>query len=157
MFRDMLRKKQELSREECVDILKAEKRGVLSVIGDGGYPYAFPIDHLYGEDGHIYFHCGKSGHKLDALAACDKVCYCVYDGGYCPEGEWALYVRSVIVFGRARLVEDHQKCIEISRDLSYKFTRDSEYIETEIARSGGGVACIELIPEHMTGKRVHEA
>ena len=156
MFRDMLRKKQALSREECIDILKTEKRGVLSVIGDGGYPYAFPIDHLYGEDGHIYFHCGKTGHKLDALKRCDKVSYCVYDQGYRREGEWALNFRSVIVFGRARLVEDHEKCIELSRAISYKFTQDSEYIEAEIARSGGGVACIELIPEHMTGKRVRE-
>lgn len=39
MFRKMRRFKQELSKEECMEILKNEPRGVLSVLGDDGYPY----------------------------------------------------------------------------------------------------------------------
>ncbi len=42
MFREMLRIKQQLSREECIDILKQEPRGVLSVLGDNDYP-SFPL------------------------------------------------------------------------------------------------------------------
>ena len=45
MFREIVRKKQQLTREECVEVLKNEKRGVLSVLGDEEYPYAFPINH----------------------------------------------------------------------------------------------------------------
>ena len=37
MFREMLRKKQQLSQEECIAILKNEPRGVLSVLGDDDY------------------------------------------------------------------------------------------------------------------------
>ena len=37
MFRKMRRFKQQLPAEECVAILKREKRGVLSVLGDDGY------------------------------------------------------------------------------------------------------------------------
>ena len=40
MFREMRRKKQEVSKEECINILNGEKRGALAVIGDDGYPYA---------------------------------------------------------------------------------------------------------------------
>jgi hypothetical protein len=36
MFREMLRKKQLLTQEECLAILKNEPRGVLSVLGDDG-------------------------------------------------------------------------------------------------------------------------
>lgn len=36
MFRKMRRFKQELSKEECIEILKSEPRGVLSVIGENG-------------------------------------------------------------------------------------------------------------------------
>ncbi len=39
MFRDITRKKQKITENECSDILIREKRGVLSVIGDDGYPY----------------------------------------------------------------------------------------------------------------------
>ena len=158
MFRKMLRAKQAITDAECVEILKNEPRGVLSVLGDDGYPYGMPLNQFYCEDdGHIYFHSGKVGHKIDALKACDKASFCVMDGGYRREGEWALNIKSVIVFRRLRVVEDHEKALEISRRLSYKFTNDETYIQREIERSGPGVLVFELIPEHMTGKLVNEA
>ena len=157
MFREMNRKKQQLSDAECVGILTNEKRGVLSVLGDDGYPYGTPINHYYNpDDGHLYFHSGRKGHRNDAMARCDKASFCVYDQGFVKPGDWALNIRSVIVFGRLRMVEDHEKAIDISRRLSYKFTRDEAYIDEEIRRSGPGTLCLELIPEHMTGKRVQE-
>ena len=83
MFREMTRKKQLLSQERIVEILKEEKRGVLSVIGDEGYPYGVPVNYWYNEEnGKIYFHSGKVGHKVDAMAANDKVSFCIYDCGY---------------------------------------------------------------------------
>ena len=158
MFRKMLRARQAITDAECVEILKKEPRGVLSVLGDDGYPYGMPLNQFYCEDdGHIYFHSGNAGHKIDALKACDKASFCVMDGGYRREGEWALNIKSVIVFGRLRVVEDHEKALEISRQLSYKFTNDETYIQREIERSGPGVMVFELIPEHMTGKLVNEA
>ena len=44
MFRKMRRFKQELSAEKCAEILQTEPRGVLAVLGDGGYPYTVPLD-----------------------------------------------------------------------------------------------------------------
>lgn len=158
MFRKLLRHKQQLSDSECIEILKNEPRGVLSVIADQGYPYGLPIDHWYCEEnGKLYFHCGKIGHKLDAIRNCGKVSYCVMDSGTAEEGGWALYFRSVIVFGQAKIIEDKAQIIEITRQLSYKFTDDTAYIEDEIRRFAAGTLCIALTPEHICGKRVHEA
>lgn len=158
MFREVVRKKQSLSREECIRILKTEKRGVLSVNGDDGYPYGLPINHYYSEaDGKLYFHSGKTGHKTDALLRDSRVSFCVYDSGYRKEGEWALNIKSVIVFGRVEILDDHNKAIRICRELSYSFTDDREYIENEISRFGAGVLVFALTPEHMTGKQVREA
>ncbi|HCJ41039.1 MAG TPA: 5-nitroimidazole antibiotic resistance protein, partial [Ruminococcus sp.] len=95
MFREMLRKKQALSEEECIAVLKTQKRGVLAVLGDEDYPYALPINHYYNdEDGHIYFHGAKFGHRVDAVKRHDKVSFCVYDEGFRREGEWALNIKS---------------------------------------------------------------
>ena len=88
MFREVARKKQALTKEECVSILKNTRRGVLSVLGDDGYPYGLPINHWYDEkDGKIYFHSGKAGHKIDALKKCGKAFFGTYKflGGFTYE------------------------------------------------------------------------
>ena len=144
--------------EECTEILKAEKRGVLSVIGDDGYPYGMPMNFWYDEEsGKIYFHGGKSGHKIDALKRCDKVSFCVYDGGYREEGDWALNIKSVIIFGRIKFIEDLDAAVEISRKLSLKFTDDLGYIDGEIEKYAKATLCLELVPEHICGKLVKES
>ena len=158
MFRTMTRIKQAISREECLKILKEEPRGVLSVLGDDGYPYGMPMNFYYcEEDGKIYFHGGFKGHKIDAMKRCDKVSLCVYDQGYRREGEWALNIKSVIVFGRIEWVEDHEKAMRMSRDLSYKYTQDSAYIEKEIEQAGPRTLVFALVPEHISGKLVNES
>ena len=158
MFRAMIRSRQALSREDCVAILKKEPRGVLSLLGDGGYPYGVPLDHWYcEEDGKIYFHCGKRGHKIDAIRRCDKASFCVMDQGFRREGAWALNISSVIVFGRISILEDQQEAIRITRALSYKYTQDSAFIEREIEQSGANVLVFALTPEHISGKLVNES
>ena len=158
MFREMRRFKQQISREECIRILKEQLRGVLSVIGDDGYPYGLPIDHWYcEEDGKIYFHGAKEGHKIDAISRCDKASFCVMDQGFRKEGEWALNINSVIVFGRIRKVTDPQKAKEICTNLCRKFTDDEAYLAHELEHAFPRVQCLELTPEHMTGKLVNES
>lgn len=158
MFREMVRKNKELTKEECVEILKNEPRGVLSVIGDEGYPYGMPMNHFYNaEDGKIYFHCGKGGHREDSLKKNNKASFCVYDKGYIKEGEWALNIKSVIVFGRVDIISDMEKIIDITTKLSHKFTDDDEYIKKEIKAFASKTLLLELTPEHMCGKRVAES
>lgn len=158
MFRKMRRFKQQISDVECIEILKNTKRGVLSLMGDDGYPYGIPIDHWYcEEDGKLYFHGAKEGHKIDAIKACDKASYCVYDEGYRKEGDWALNIKSVIIFGRISLVEDAEKARAICTALTKKFTDDEEYLEKELKNALPRVQCLEFAPEHMTGKLVNES
>lgn len=158
MFREITRIKNALSREKSIGLLKTQPRGVLSLIGDEGYPYGMPMDHLYSEeDGCLYFHSGKVGHKIDAIRGCDKASFCVYDQGFRQEGDWALHIKSVIVFGRIEIVEDHETAIQLTRRLSYKYTSDTAYIEAEIAKYGDGVLVFKLVPEHMTGKITKES
>lgn len=158
MFRELVRKNKQLSNEECLAVLKNEKRGVLSVLGDDGYPYGVPLNQFYVEqDGCLYFHSGMTGHKIDAIRACNKASFCCYDEGYRKDGDWALTIKSVIVFGRIEIIEDHDRAIEIAHRLCYKFTQDEEYIEKEIRQSGARTLVFRLVPEHICGKLVHEA
>ena len=158
MFRELARVKQKLSHEAAISLLKNELRGVLSVLGDDGYPYGLPIDHWYNEeDGCLYFHSGPKGHKIDAIRRCEKASFCVYDQGYREDGDWALHIQSVIVFGRIEIVEDHEKAIALTRQLSLKYTQDIAYIEDEIRKYGHEVLVFKLVPEHITGKITKES
>lgn len=158
MFRELARIKQKLTREDAIALLKSEPRGVLSVLGDDGYPYGLPIDHWYNDaDGCLYFHSGPKGHKIDAIHRCGKASFCVYDQGYREEGDWALYIKSVVVFGRIEIVEDHEKAIAMTRQLSLKYTQDTVYIEEEIEKYGHELLVFRLIPEHITGKITKES
>ncbi|MBQ7876636.1 MAG: pyridoxamine 5'-phosphate oxidase family protein [Clostridia bacterium] len=158
MFRELTRKKKQITDEECIEILKNEKRGVLSVLGDDEYPYGMPMNHWYNdEDGSIYFHSGKTGHRHDAIKKHDKVSFCVYNEGYRSEGEWALNIKSVIVFGRIEVIDDLERVIDITKKLSYKFTNDDEYIENEIRLYADKTQLLKLNIEHMCGKMVTES
>ena len=157
MFRELTRKKQQLSQAECLELLQSQLRGVLSVLGDEGYPYGMPINHYYNpEDGKLYFHSGKTGHRSDAIRRCDKASFCLMDEGTRAPGDWFLSFRSVIVFGRIELVEDRERIYDIARRLSRKFTDDEAYIQREIQQSGPATLMFALVPEQITGKLVRE-
>ncbi len=158
VFREMLRKKQQLSPDVCIRILKEEPRGVLSVLGDDGYPYGVPINHYYCEhDGKLYFHGGKKGHKIDSLKNHNKASFCVYNKGFRKDGDWALNISSVIVFGKVEFIEDREIVYQIAAELSRKFTDDEAYIQHEIDHSGPQTLMFALTPEQITGKIVNEA
>ena len=155
MFREMRRKKQLLPDEVSREILERNTSGVLSLMGDEGYPYGVPLSYVLVGDA-IFFHCAKEGHKIDAIKSCDKVSYCVHDEGFRKEGEWALNIKSVIVFGRIRIVEDEEKMREICSNLYRKFDDDEDALKQELTHLSR-VMCLELTPEHMTGKLVKES
>lgn len=156
MFRKLTRIKQQITNEECIEILKNEPRGVLSVLGDNDYPYALPMNFYYDEvENKIYFHSGKAGHKMDAISKHDKVSFCVYDSGYHKDGHWSLNIKSIIIFGKIRLVENWSRDMMV--EFCKKYTQDMEYIENEITQFAKNTAVLELEIEHMTGKLVNEA
>ena len=116
------------------------------------------MNHWYDpEDGKLYFHGAKTGHKIDAIRTDNRVSYCVHDAGWRKEGEWALNIRSVVAFGRISPVRDEEKAREICTRLCRKFTEDEEYIRKELESALPRVQCLELTIDHMTGKLVNES
>lgn len=81
MFRDIRKKKNQISTEAAEQLLREARRGILAVNGREGYPYAIPINYYYDREAQkIYFHGARAGHKAEAIRACDKVCFTVYGG-----------------------------------------------------------------------------
>ncbi len=103
------------------------------------------------------FHCSRKGHRLDALNRSDKVSFCVCERGIREDGDWALHVRSVIIFGRIEIIDDVNEVARITTKLSHKFTEDEAYIQKEIAQYAHATLLLKLIPEHICGKLVKES
>ena len=155
-FRQMRRSKQTLTEGECVRLLETEKRGVLAVSGDEGYPYALPINFYYDPDAHkIYFHSALEGHKQDALRRNPKVCVTVHDAGE-QRDDWSYYVKSVIIFGEARPVEDPAVKYEKARAFGMKYFPTEEELDRTMERSYDRMQIIEITVRRMSGKLVHE-
>lgn len=155
MWREMRRKNQQLSQEECEQILSAGKRGVLAVLGDDGYPYAVPLDYVF-DDGRLFFHSAVAGHKLDAIGAYDKCSFCVLSEPEENEGEWWLTWRSVIAFGRVHVIDDEQRKLARLTEIGYKYFPSKEEAEGSAVRSINRVEMLELTIEHLSGKVVNE-
>ncbi len=157
MFREMRRFKNSRGEDGCVAVLKEAKRGVLSVIGDDGYPYGVPVNFVLDEaERKIYIHGSAQGHKADAIRACDKVSFCAWREDCRKDGDWAWYLTSAVVFGRARFVEDRSVVEQKVRMLAAKYYPSDEEIDKEMARDGHRVQLIEIEIEHMSSKQVHE-
>ena len=75
-FREMRRKRQQLSNDESIAILEKATAGTLALLGDDDYPYAVPISYVYHE-GKLFFHSALAGHKVDAIRKYEKASFCV--------------------------------------------------------------------------------
>lgn len=151
MFRPMRRSRQQLNDEETLAVLAKGKTGVLGVIGEQGYPYTIPINYVYA-DGKIYLHGAKTGHKQDAIQSCDKVSFCVIEKDDVVAEELTTYFRSIVLFGRARKLQEEQEIFHAAEVLGLKYYSDKKSVEKEIKQEWNALSCIEITIEQMTGK-----
>lgn len=141
LFRPMRRKKQALSEEVNLSILKRNTAGVLSLLDTNGYTYGVPLSYvLIGNT--IYFHGAKQGGKIEALRHHNQVSFTVVDQDLVVPEEYTTLYRSVIVFGRARIVTDPEEIGMSIRSLGRRYhpTGTEQLLEAEIAKDSHGLA-----------------
>lgn len=156
MFREMRRSKQALSTKEIIDVLNHQTSGVLAVSGDDDYPYTVPLSYVY-HDAKIFFHCAKAGHKLDSIARNPKVSFCVINQDDIVSEEYTTYFRSVIVFGKARILDNENEKRKALEILAAKYSPDYEQGRLqEIDKLFKQVCLVELTIDHLTGKEAIE-
>jgi nitroimidazol reductase NimA-like FMN-containing flavoprotein (pyridoxamine 5'-phosphate oxidase superfamily) len=151
-FREMRRKRQQLSDEESYAILQKATSGTLALLGDGGYPYAVPISYVYSE-GKLYFHSALSGHKVDAIRGCDRASFCVVAQDDVKPALYTTFFRSVIAFGRIYIVDDEDEKLAAARLLGNRYNpHQDEALQKELENGLARMLVIRLDIEHLTGK-----
>lgn len=155
MFREMRRQRQMLPPEKSVAILEKMTSGVLALHGDDGYPYAVPVSYVYAK-GRIYFHSATQGHKIDAIARDRKVSFCVVERDEIVPPKFTTYFRSVIVFGKARLLTDEKEKRAALLLLAAKYSPGEPGLQAEIDKGFNRLDMVEIAVEHITGKEAIE-
>ena len=157
MFRKLRRIRQALSTSDCATILKKGTSGVLALSGDDGYPYAVPLSYVY-DGSALYFPGAKAGHKLDAIRRDCRASFCVIDQDQIIPEKYTTYFRSVIVFGRMRILEEGTEKRAAIEKLAARYSPDEDEAarQSEIDREYSRLCMMALSIEHMTGKQAIE-
>lgn len=153
MFRKMRRSKQELPADEALRLLEAGSSGVLALLGDGGWPYAVPLSYAYAA-GKLYFHCARAGHKLDAVRSEPRASFCVVAQDVVVPEKYTTHYRSVIAFGRVRILEDGDEKRRGIELLAERFAPDDSagHRRRVVDSEWDNFCVLEFDIEHITGK-----
>lgn len=151
MARKMRRKEKTMPEEAAVHVLNTAEEGVLATASKDNYPYAVPLNYAY-HNGGIYFHCARTGHKIDNMEQNDKVSFCVVKDTTVVPDDFSTKYKSVILFGRAHEVFDDEKeegLLALVQKYSGEFLEaGKKYIEN----AGDKTRVFRIEVEHMSGK-----
>jgi len=153
MFRKMRLEANMITNEEAEDMLNEATNGVLAVDGDDGYPYAVPLSFAY-KNGKIYFHStSDNSHKIESIKKNPRVSFCVITKDEILPKQFNTLYRSVILFGKARVLTDskeiEQGIMAIVKKYAGEFMDEGKaYMHAET----GNFCVVEIEIEHMTGK-----
>jgi nitroimidazol reductase NimA-like FMN-containing flavoprotein (pyridoxamine 5'-phosphate oxidase superfamily) len=155
MFREIRRTDRLATDEAGIALLKICEYGVLSVLGDAGYPYGVPVSFAF-EDHCIYVHSFLDGHKIDAIQKYPKVCLTVVGDTEVRKDHISINYESVVVFGQAEVIPPSAHVVRqtafsaiMSKYIPNEEERTTKYIESHKENT----AIIRIEIQHMTCKR----
>ena len=153
MFREMRRIKNKVSDSDALSFLEIADEGIISTISvDNGYPYSTAVNHVI-IDGSIYFHCAKTGHKIDNIIANNKVSFFAIANSNIVQKAYTTKFQSVHVFGKATIVEDKDEFKKALYKIAKKYTGSFfAKAATEIASAMDKTLVVRIDIDYITGK-----
>ncbi len=153
MFKELTRKKNQMSQKDATELLINGKYGVLGTLSDDGYPYTIPMNYVYLNQ-KIYFHSAKIGHKIENIKNHEKVSFTVVGKERVSGKEVTTKYESVTLFGIAKIIPTNKT---ILLELIKKYAKDFmvEGVKS-IKEDFNSVAIFEIDIKHITGKATRE-
>jgi nitroimidazol reductase NimA-like FMN-containing flavoprotein (pyridoxamine 5'-phosphate oxidase superfamily) len=141
--------------ETLIALLEQSPVGRMATVNRKGFPVIKPVNFLYW-NGKIYIHSSTKGEKMDDIRRGSPVCFEVdepiaYVGARGSACKASYYYRSVIVKGRASLVNQKEKKLKILERLMEKYQPEGdtgEILEEVLKKT----AVIEISVHEVTGK-----
>ena len=155
MFREIRLPDRVVNDDKTIEIIKKGSYGVLSTIGEDGYPYGIPLNYTYFNKC-ICFHCAQEGHKLDNINFSNKVSFCVVTKSDVLGNEFDTDYESAIAFGKAAVITDDSEKRDILLSVLNKYSAD--YLKAGnnyMKKYWDETKVIKIRIEHLSGK-AHE-
>jgi len=151
VLKEMRRNDKKISQEAAIAILEKGIYGVLSTIGEDGYPYGVPVNYVY-KNGKIYFHSSAAdGHKRANIQYCDKVCFTVAESVEVLADSFNTRFESSIVFGRIKEVSAMKQVI--LEDIIDKYSAEYKNAGLKyIDKAADKTTVYEISVEAISGK-----
>jgi nitroimidazol reductase NimA-like FMN-containing flavoprotein (pyridoxamine 5'-phosphate oxidase superfamily) len=141
--------------ETLIALLEQSPVGRMATVSRKGFPVIKPVNFLYW-NGKIYIHSSTKGEKMEDIRRGSPVCFEVDEpiayvaarGSACKA---SYYYRSVIVKGKASLVNQKEKKLKILERLMEKYQPEGDYGEIlgDVLKR---TSVIEISVHEMTGK-----
>ncbi|MGA2709377.1 MAG: pyridoxamine 5'-phosphate oxidase family protein [Steroidobacteraceae bacterium] len=148
-----------MTTEEIDAFLAGTFCGRTATIGPDGYPYVVPNLFIWTR-GQVYLHNAKIvGHFMTNVRYCDRVSFEIDEAGevypYGPaECDTTVSYRSVVLFGRIRIVEDEAEKIEFYTAVMRKYAPAESWGRERGSFPRLGMTVVYAItPELITGKQ----
>lgn len=144
---------KEMAREEIDQFLTCARVGRLGVVLRDG-PYVVPVGFAY-VDGKVFFHTCCKGLKMEGLRQNSNVCFEVDESL-----SDATMSKSVVIFGRAEIIDDEQKMIPYLQKLIDKYRVPlsfDEYMRKPGRNREGELRAVRICvitPTRITGRRL---
>lgn len=145
-----------LTESEAFGYLAARTEGHLATVDVTGQPYIIPLNYIFFRGG-IYFHCAsRGGHKLANIAADSRVCFEVSQTDKTVFAEkpcdCATRYTSVIVFGKASIVDSVEEKLAVMTALTDKFAAGRPYWPLDAAMANSCLV-VAVSVDKISGKR----
>ena len=151
MMKAMRKVDCQTTQEEAIRILQNLKYLSVAMLNEDGSPYNVVVDCVY-DDGKIYFHSANEGQKLDCIRHDPRVCAVGYSGATSDAANSTTRYASVVIHGKAHILEDKERKLEIIRKEAAARGVTPEKIDATIAAYFDVMAMVEIEIEALTGK-----
>ena len=151
MMKPMRKAECQTSQEEAIRILQQCKYLSVAMLNEDGSPYNVMVDALY-DDGKIYFHSANEGQKLDCIRHDPRICATGYSGAHSDAANSTTRYASVVVHGKAHILEDKERKLEIIRKEAAERGVTPEKIAATIDAYFDVMAMVEIEIDTITGK-----
>jgi nitroimidazol reductase NimA-like FMN-containing flavoprotein (pyridoxamine 5'-phosphate oxidase superfamily) len=148
----MRREEREIKDRKTLESIIMRAEVCRLALSGSEYPYVVPLNFGF-RDNCLYFHSAREGRKIDMIRENGNACFELDVDTELIEGEkacdWGMRYQSVIGFGKAILVDDHDMKREALSIIMEHYSGGSLEFHPKLIDS---VIIIKLPIESMTGK-----